>query len=286
MMNRTSYAPVSVLDDPLDYSQEEHTVNRTNRSARLQDYHSQVELRCPPPTFRQNLPEAEHLTWTDPFYDGKIGVIAAFDRDGERAGTAFASRYLRHAGIMIAASAIYWILAAVDYKVSPEASVMDDIMGVYALVAAAFFVVLAWRAKQAMIAQHIAVTTEGIRVDNGSMLTITIPFEHIQKLEVRPLKGLFCCSAMDPTMMIVTVHRESTPLEKFCCHTTKKLELYGILHAQEFSDLVMGLKDAQRQGTYQGLNHPPPHDDTTHATPASRVELQVMTPRVATIESV
>lgn len=283
-MNRTSYAPVSVLDDPLEHQEQVRETDRHSLSARLQDYHPQVELRCPPPTFRQVLPEAEHLTWTDPFYDGKIGVVAAFDRDGERAGTAFALRYLRHAGIMIAASAIYWVLAAIDSKVSPEASVMDDIMGVYALVAAAFFVVLAWRAKQAMIAQHIAITTEGIRVDNGSMLTVTIPFEHIQKLEVKPLPGLFCCcSSVDPTLMIVTVHRESTPLEKFCCHTTKKLELYGILRAQEFSDLVMGLKDAQRQGTYQGLTHP--HDDTTHAT-MSRVELQVMTPRVATIESV
>jgi hypothetical protein len=284
MNTTTAYAPVSVLDEPL----EDHGVDYDGATAaaaaatvRLHDHGHPVELRCPPPTF-QHLPEARNLTWTDPFYDGKYGVVAAFDRDAERAGTALASRYLRHAMVFVGVSILYWILGALDYKYSPEESVMDDILGVYTLAFACLFGVIAWRARQAMMTQHVAVTTEGIRIDNGTMLSLTIPFEHIQKIDVQPHKA--CCIApVDPMLLIVTVHRESTPLERLCCQQTKKLELYGILRGQEFSDLVLGLKESQIQGSYQGVT-----DDTLELA-SSRVELPIMSgqPRmIATMESV
>jgi hypothetical protein len=40
-----------------------------------------------------------------------------------------------------------------------------------------FMVLLALRGWQAMQTQHVAISTEGVCVDNGAMVTVTIPFD-------------------------------------------------------------------------------------------------------------
>jgi hypothetical protein len=286
MMNRAAYTPVTVVEhDPLDLPFSGDEEDRGASTQRLRDYNYQEELRCPPLTFQQQIPQARHLTWTDSFYDGKHGIIAAFDRDMEKAGNAFAKRYLRSAALFVALSITYWILGVFDYQYSADASVMDDIMGVYTLGFACLFVVIAWRAKQAMLTQHVAVTTEGVRIDNGSMLTVTIPMEHIQKMEVKT--NQFCWT-VDPTLFIVTIHRETAPLEQFCCQKTRKMELIGILRAHEFVDLVMELKDVQVQGSYLGGGEGDESTSigrmatatTTSNRTASAVELPTMNPGI------
>lgn len=257
MLGHASYAPVS--------AQEEDTTT-THFALPAQDHHA--PLKSPPAAYL-HMEEARHLTWMDSFYDGKHGIIAAFDRDAVTAGNRFMWRFLRSACFLWGVSVMYWILGAIDLKYnSEEESIIDDIFGVYTLILGGFFAVMALRGRQAMLAQHVAVTCEGIRVDNGTMVTITIPFEHVVKVIVAPYR--FCCRT-DETFQTVTVHRGAAPLEQMCCQKTKALELYGILRAQEFADLVMAMKDSQDHGTYEGLEE-------------HRLELQTL-PRVEVPES-
>ena len=259
----SSYAPVSVNEDV--------EAADSSSSLGLTLNESNPTWRQPPPAY-QHLEAARHLRWTDPFYDGKVGVIAAFDRDAERAGNKFMGRFLRSAALMFLLSIIYWILGAMDQQYSEEQSIVDDIFGVYTLILGAFFALMAWRGRQTMLAQHIAITTEGIRVDNGTLVAVTIPFEHVVKVVVAPHQ--FCCRK-DPDFPIVTVHRAAAPLEQLCFKKTKQLELYGLIRPQEFAELVQAMKDSQQNGTYDSR--------MTVVTPTSneeeegnRLELQSM----------
>jgi len=246
LSHHSSYAPVSASDNP-------HSSHDDNRVG-LQSHDFAASLRAPPPAY-QHMEQARHLTWSDSFYDGKHGIVAAFDRDAVRAGEWLMWRFLRTAIFLWSLSVMYWILGALDWKVNTEESIMDDIFGVYTLILGAFVAIMAWRGRQAMLSQHVAVSSEGIRVDNGTMVTVTVPFEHIQKCDIKPYKF---CFQTDEGYYAITVHRAAAPLEQFCCQKTKALELYGILRAQEFVDLVMAMKDAQDQGTYEGLNETTP----------------------------
>lgn len=248
MRHHTSYAPVSANEAVA--GEEEEFPSRDTRLAGLQSHDHHAALRSTPPAYH-HLEAARHLTWTDSFYDGKYGIIAAFDRDAERAGNKFMWRFLRSAGFLCCVSGMYWILGVVDRQYSEEQSIIDDIFGVYTLILGAFFAIMALRGRQAMRAQHVAVTAEGIRVDNGTMVTVTIPFEHVVKVIVSPYK--FCCQ-IEEGFFTVTVHRAAAPLEQLCFQKTKTLELYGILRAQEFADLVQAMKDSQDQGTYEGVD--------------------------------
>jgi len=265
-MSPAAYAPVSVLDEPLE------SVDGVAATARLQENAHPVELRCPPPTF-QHIAEARHLTWTDSYYDGKHGVIAAFDRDLERSGNAFAVRYVVCASMFVLSSVMYFSMIPYDSQFSPGQSVVDGYLGLYMFGVACLSFVMAWRGREAMMNLHVAVTTEGIRFDNG--VTITIPFETIQQVEVASHK--FCCRT-DPLLSVVTVHRDPAPMEKFCCRTTNKTEFHGIRLAQEFADLVMALKDAQVQGTYDG--------SAATMSVAKGMELPEMSAKIAHMESV
>jgi hypothetical protein len=254
---RMSYAPVSANDCLEESSSFSPATTRANQvgggggggDAGLQSHDHHVALRHTPTSYH-HLEAARHLTWTDSFYDGKHGIIAAFDRDAATAGQKFMYRFLRSTGFLWCLSGLYWILGALDKQYSQEQSIMDDILGVYTLILGAFFAVMALRGRQAMLAQHVAVTAEGVRVDNGTMVTVTIPFEHVVKCIVAPYQ--FCCQT-DPDFFTVTVQRAAAPLEQLCFQKTKSMELYGILRAQEFVDLVLAMKDSQDQGTYEGV---------------------------------
>ena len=103
-----------------------------------------------------------------------------------------------------------------------------------------------------MLVQHIAITQEGVRVDNGTVVTVTIPFEHIDNIAVAPQK-ICCFCQRNPTFPIVTVHRAAAPLEQMCFKKTKATEIYGLLRPQEFVDAVRAMQDSQAEGTYRGM---------------------------------
>jgi hypothetical protein len=198
-----------------------------------------------------HIEEARALSWDDAFYDGKHGIVAAFDRDTHTVGQWFLWKFLRVAFMCYGFSLFYWIMSYFDIQYSKEASIVDDIFGVYMLMFGTFVVLLALRGRQAMRAQHLAISTEGVRVDNGAMVTVTIPFEHIHKCESYPSKYCFFRSAGFHT---IALHRSAAPLEQFFCTKTKKLELYGVIRSEEFVELVMAMKDSQDNGTYEGVN--------------------------------
>lgn len=229
-----------------------HNASRSPKSASLgltsYDHH---ETPRNPPAAYHHIEQCRHLTWFDSFYDGKHDIIAAFDRDAIVAGNRFMWRFLRTACILWSVSVLYWIMGIMDYKSNMEESIVDDIFGVYTLILGAIFAVLAFRGRQAMLVQHVAITSEGIRVDSGTMVTVTIPFEHVVKIMVVPYRFCFRAHEEFPT---VIVQRSAQPLEQLCCQTTKTLELHGILRAQEFADLVLAMKQSQDSGTYEGLD--------------------------------
>jgi hypothetical protein len=188
-----------------------------------------------------HIKEARALSWNDAFYDGKHGIVAAFDRDTDTVGQLFLWKVLRLAFMSYGFTLFYCIMSHFVIQYSTERSIVDDVAGVYTLVFGTVMVFLALRGWQAMLAQHLAISTEGVRVDNGSMVTVTIPFEHIHK----------CESAGFHT---IALHRSAAPLEQFFCTKTKKLELFGIIRSEEFVELVMAMKDSQDNGTYEGVN--------------------------------
>lgn len=249
---RRSYVPVSSTDEfgATATSASASALGDNNRVGLSSHDHHEVPRHVP--SAYHHIEQARNLTWTDAFYDGKPGIIAAFDRDAKRAGSWLMWRFLRTAILLWSMSIMYWILGVVDLRVNhdEEESIVDDIFGVYTLILGAFVAVMALRGRQAMLSQHVAITSEGIRVDNGTMVTVTIPFEHVQKVDVKPYR--FCCQTYEG-QFAVTVQRAAAPLEQVCCQKTKALELYGLMQPQQFADLVLAMKDAQDQGTYEGM---------------------------------
>lgn len=200
-----------------------------------------------------HLEQARDLTWLDSFYDGKHGIVAVFDRDVDGAADWFMWRSLKISIWLCGFAILYWILGYLElHDFGDDASsITDDICGVYTIVLAIFIGIMALRARQSMKSQHIAITTEGIRIDNGSMVTITIPFENIHSVEVKPCK--YMCSRESGIEQVV-VQRAAAPLEQAFCSKTKALELYGIIKSKDFAALVLAMKDSQDNGTYEAAS--------------------------------
>lgn len=202
------------------------------------DHVNRVALLRYPPSSVQHIPEACHLTWTDPHFDDQLGIIAVFDREAEKAGNAAAKRFI-DISICFAISLICSCLSR------------QLILGILHLTIMLVSAWQAWRTKQFMLTQHVAVTTEGIRIEDGSInlfpflpfeatpaRTVSIPFEHVRKISIRNHE--YCCRE-DPTLLVVVISLRSQPVDV--------MELLGIIHAEEFVDLVMALKKRLKQGT-------------------------------------
>eukprot|EP00339_Tiarina_fusa_P011672 CAMPEP_0117034426 /NCGR_PEP_ID=MMETSP0472-20121206/24511_1 /TAXON_ID=693140 ORGANISM="Tiarina fusus, Strain LIS" /NCGR_SAMPLE_ID=MMETSP0472 /ASSEMBLY_ACC=CAM_ASM_000603 /LENGTH=249 /DNA_ID=CAMNT_0004743593 /DNA_START=38 /DNA_END=787 /DNA_ORIENTATION=+ len=199
-----------------------------------------------------HIEEARALTWMDSFYEGKHGIVAVFDRDGESAGNFLMIRFVTFSGIFLFLSFLYWMLSLTQDAHDEGLVIFDDFEAVYLLIVAVLFLFLGWRSKQAMQLQHIALSTEGIRVDNGPMASVTIPFEHIHFCETK--RQTFCCRMISAGFQTVFVHRTAMPLEKLCFRKTKKMEIYGLLRADEFVALVTAMKSVEQNGTYEAAN--------------------------------
>lgn len=202
--------------------------------------------------YAHSLPAARQCSgWSDDFYDGKHGIVAAFDRDGAAAGNWHLRRFGSVAVYWWSLGILYWIFAATIDSDNRQESVMDDIFGVYMWLLGALSLLVAWRGRQAMLSQHVAVTTEGIRIDNGSGTVCTIiPFEHIVEVRVRRLRS--CCGCRVAAFDTVTVHRTAAPLERLLCTKTRQTDVTAILRAHDFVNLVTAMKDSQENGTYEG----------------------------------
>lgn len=197
------------------------------------------------------VPIGEGLSWEDSHFDGKFGIVAAFDRNSQDASKWLAWKYARVGLCFFVVGAVYWILGLlVDVQKyhNEEESILDDICGLYMWLLGSIFGILAFRGYQTMQSQHIAITMEGIRVDTGTVVSTTIPMEHV--LNATHVTQRFWFGTQ--SVSIVTVQRTAAPLEQMCCRTTRPLELYGIVHAQSFVDLVQRMKDSQDHGTYEG----------------------------------
>eukprot|EP00980_Cylindrotheca_fusiformis_P021889 scaffold8732_cov87-Cylindrotheca_fusiformis.AAC.9 len=110
---------------------------------------------------------------------------------------------------------------------------------------------MAYRADLQQRQQHVAITTEGIRIDHGMAMTIIIPFENIQSCEAHDTTK-YMCNLISTNLSRVHLVRTLAPLEQVGCRKTRRLELYGIIQAQDFVDLIHAMQDAQEHGTYQG----------------------------------
>lgn len=196
--------------------------------------------------------EARHLEWTDPYYEGRHGVVAAFDRDGVSAGRFLAARSNSVAAAFAVLGVAYWALSLTAEAQADGLAVFDDFEAAYLFGVAALFAFVGWRTRQSMLVQHVALTTEGIRIDNGPIASVTVPYEHVHKCEA--VQQTHCCKILTAMTKTVIVHRTAMPLERLCFQKTKKMELHGILLADEFAKLVVALKDAERDGTYEAAN--------------------------------
>lgn len=252
MLGSQSYAPIALQEQ--DGAAGDATANTPSVACLQADM--AAPLKRPLPTYQEQFPVTRNLTWMDSYYDGKHGIVAAFDRDTYLAGKALAFGFLKSSFFFVMISVLYWILGALDYNL--EESIMDDILGVYTFGFALLFVAIAWRSNLAMQSQHVALTTEGIRIDNGSMMTVTVPYEFISKIEVKPFQATCFSAAMslvsphhaNSTLNVIKVERAAAPLEQIFCQKTKNMELYGIIRAQEFVQLVQAMQASQTEGTY------------------------------------
>jgi hypothetical protein len=199
-----------------------------------------------------HIEEARGLTWMDSFYEGKHGIVAVFDRDGESAGNFLMIRFVFFSALFLFLSFLYCMLSLTQDAYNEGLVIFDDFEAGYLLIVALLFGFLGWRSKQAMQIQHIALTTEGVRVDNGPMASVTIPFEHIHTCEIK--RQTFCCRMISANFQTVFVHRTAMPLEKLCFRKTKRMEIYGLIRADEFVELVMAMKNAEQNGTYEAAN--------------------------------
>ena len=223
-----------------------------NASVRLQDHDHGREYYRRTPSAYQHIPEASGLTWIDSFYDGAPGIIAVFDRDTARAANVDFKSYS-----CVIAFFLFWAFYGVfDFLVWSSDML---IFAVQNFLVAAVFGYGAWRGRQFKLAQHVAITDQGIRVDMDHHLATDpfrclrlscpwlsciwlpstgldgaaciIPFNQIQKVTLSQYQ--FCCHG-DPNLHIATVHYRGH----------HQFGIYGIVRPHEFVDLVMALKES------------------------------------------
>jgi hypothetical protein len=234
--NIMSYAPVSTSETLRT------TLNNNSHTSRQ-----------PSSTPYTHITAACRLSWTDDFYQGKYGIIAVLDRDILSAGRFQFWTFIRFAAIFVLFGLCNYLMGAWVKTQDAELAVLDDVQAVYFSGIALLFIGMAYRAFLQQQQQHIAVTTEGIRIDHGTTMTIIIPFDNIHQIQARK-SFRYVCGLIEAPLSKVSVVRSLAPLEQVCFRKTRTLELYGIYQAQEFVDLVEAMKDSFEHGTYEGAD--------------------------------
>jgi len=191
-------------------------------------------IRGPSPHF-QHIPQVQHLTWTDTFYDGNPGVIAVFDRDTNRVLSAFDTSNRLLVGYVV-------LMTLLILLYSLMLSDSDHFFIPWVLVFSVIWI--GQKREKLPDLLHVAVTVEGVRLDKDGVI-IMIPFEIIHSVDVkRYLPGW----ERGPPLSTVILHRKRIPNDNNnnttsgCRSTTTVIEtLHGIHRGQEFVDLVMAL---------------------------------------------
>lgn len=168
-----SYAPVSTLDDGMATQSSSSSFRRPlNQSAAGSTAFTSAY---------SHIPQASQLQWMDDFYQGKPGIVAVFDRDGHLAGNFQFWHFIRITGLLVLLAILYYFMGVWVAKTQKDEDlvILDDVQSFYFLLIAGLFVTMAYRADLQQRDQHVAVTTEGIRIDQGMAMTIIIPFETI-----------------------------------------------------------------------------------------------------------
>jgi hypothetical protein len=201
-----------------------------------------------------HIPAACKFQWTDDYYQGKHGIVAVCDRNAGLAGNYQFWAFLRFSSLFVGFAILYYVLGIRVSKNQhdEELAMLDDVQAVYFLLISMFLVAMAFRADLQQRQQHVAVTTEGIRIDHGAAMTIIIPFETIHSCQAQPSTKYMCGFLEQTTLSRVRVVRSLAPLEQVCFRKTRHLELYGLLQPQEMVELIQAMQDSQQHGTYEG----------------------------------
>ena len=259
-----SYAPVSTLDDG-GMQQNHHpstassySMSHTSNEFTQQQLTASLNLNQAQSTIYSSsfthIPEAAQLQWMDDFYQGKPGIVAVFDRDGFLAGNFQFWHFVRITGVLIVLAIVYYSMGIwiANTQNDEDLVILDDVQSFYFLLIAGLFVAMAYRADLQQRQQHVAITTEGIRIDQGMAMTIIIPFETIHSCQAF-LSTKYLCGKMERSDLTqVQVVRSLAPMEQIGFRKTRSFVIYGLARPQEFVALVQAFKNSQQHGTYAG----------------------------------
>lgn len=210
-------------------------------------------ILTPSAAFR-HIPEASQLQWMDDFYQGKPGIVAVFDRNGHLAGNFQFWHFIRITSVLIVLAFVYYFMGIWVAKTQNDEDlvILDDVQAFYFLLIAGLFVGMAYRADLQQRQQHVAITTEGVRIDQGMAMTIIIPFETIHSCEAQMTTKYLCGHMERSDLTQVQVVRSLAPMEQIGFRKTRSFVIYGVARPQEFVALVQAFKNSQQHGTYEG----------------------------------
>jgi hypothetical protein len=119
------------------------------------------------------IPEANNCIWHDEFYDNKHGIIAAFDRDMELVQK-YHTKFLFAAmiSLLVVLVLTHW-LNLILYGISDSYFGWIVIVTVWSLCSFYFYRDVA-KVNQTLNTQHVAMSTEGVRIDNSMTLSLTV----------------------------------------------------------------------------------------------------------------
>ena len=286
-----SYVPVSTLDDGMP-SHHYHPSGYSIRSSEAQQNLTQSlnQHQASTTIFTSafgHIPEASQLQWMDDFYQGKPGIVAVFDRDGYMAGNFQFWHFVRITSLLVMLAILYYFMGVWVAKTQNDEDlvILDDVQSFYFLLIAGLFIAMAYRADLQQRQQHVAITTEGIRIDQGMAMTIIIPFETIHSCEAHMTTKYFCGYMERPDLTQIHVVRSLAPMEQIGFRKTRSFVIYGLVRPQEFVALVEAFKNSQQHGTYEGgtelmssnIIYPNHHHSSPTQMPSQMLSPQLVT---------
>jgi len=210
---------------------------------------------CVPKAYRESMPEARDLEWTDDFFEEEEGVVAVFDFD-----------YVQMVDFTTKTSALGQ-LATVGCTAGYTGFVAGPIgaavaIGAYCLTLAPCFLKsqVEWNAH----AQHVAVTRDGIRFvqdqrkscwgleicDKGKH-SKTVPFDKITDCDIVEPAGS-ACLCVRRVLLTVKVDTASSGGEG----KRSELSIQGLHEAHKFKQLVWAMKRSINSGQQLAYHAP------------------------------
>lgn len=119
-----------------------------------------------------HIAEARGLTWRDTFYDGKDSIVAVFDREWQPVSQFFQSCKLIGWSIAVC----FFLATIAAYGEAFDEAWNDFISSIGPLMTfyAGLFIIICGRIQATIEHQHVAVSTEGLRIDNSVSVSVTV----------------------------------------------------------------------------------------------------------------